>query len=66
MSQYVSEYPPDTPVADSVRKFFETFYQASDNPEAHEAYTKFYTEDATLIMASKHVKGREGTLFLFA
>ncbi|KAF2267803.1 hypothetical protein CC78DRAFT_530580 [Lojkania enalia] len=63
MSPYTSEYP-SIPFDPTYRKFFEDFYATSDTPDTHEKYTEFFTEDATLIMASKQVKGREEILAL--
>jgi len=62
MTSYASQYPATIDFDLEYKKFFETFYAASDAPgaEAHEEYTKFFTEDATLIMASKRVEGRAG------
>lgn len=59
MSQYTSQYP-DVPVDPAIKKYFEEFYKTSDTPGADEKYTNSFTEDATLIMASKTVKGRPG------
>lgn len=61
---YASEYPPNISVADGIKLFFEAFYQTSDTPEAHEKYVEFFTEDATAVMASKKVVGREGDISL--
>jgi len=62
MTSYASQYPATIDFDLEYKKFFEAFYAASDAPgaEAHEEYTKFFAEDATLIMASKKVKGRAG------
>ncbi|KAF4627955.1 hypothetical protein G7Y89_g10195 [Cudoniella acicularis] len=59
---YKSEYPSGVPVDDGIRSFFEEFYQISDTgtSEAHERYADSFTEDATLIMASKRGVGRDG------
>ena len=43
-------------------EYLEQFYQTSDTPDAHEKYAESFTKDATLIMASNEVNGREGTL----
>lgn len=59
MSQYTSQYP-DVPVDPAIKKYFEEFYNTSDTPGADEKYANSFTEDATLIMASKTVKGRPG------
>lgn len=59
MSSYTSEYP-SIPFDPAFKQFFEDFYAASDNPNAHDAYVQFYTKDATLIMASKKAQGSEG------
>ena len=60
MSQYTSQFP-DIPVDPALKAYFEEFYKTSDTPEAHEKYAESFTEDATLVMASKTVKGRSGT-----
>jgi len=59
MSSYASEYP-DVDIDPAIKKFFEEFYAISDTPDAHEKYAQQFTEDATLIMASKKVKGSSG------
>ena len=59
MSQYYSQYP-DVPVDAALKKYFEEFYKTSDTPGADEKYANSFTEDATLIMASKIVRGRSG------
>lgn len=59
MSTYASEYP-SVEFDAAYKKFFEQFYATSDTPEAHEKYIENFTSDATLIMASKKVKGSDG------
>lgn len=59
MDSYASEYP-DADVDPAFKRFFEEFYAISDTPHAHERYAQQFTEDATLIMASKKVKGSSG------
>ncbi|KAF2009180.1 hypothetical protein BU24DRAFT_358898 [Aaosphaeria arxii CBS 175.79] len=61
MSAYTSEYP-SIPFDPAYKKFFEDFYAASDVPDAHEKYVEFYTQDATLIMASNQVQGTSDIL----
>ena len=58
-SQYVSHYPA-LPIDSSIPKFFEAFYKISDTPNAHEQYVDAFTEDATMILASKKAEGKEG------
>jgi hypothetical protein len=60
MSSYTSEYPSGSDFDSEYKSFFERFYETSDTPGAHEKYSKQFTQDATLIMASKKVQGREG------
>lgn len=60
-SPYSSEYPANIPFDAAYKRFFEDFYAVSDTPDAHEEYVRFFTEDATLIMASRRVVGRDGT-----
>ena len=62
--QYSSDYPP-LAIGPSIPEFFETFYQISDTPDAHERYADAFTEDALLIMASKQAKGRKGLFVCF-
>ncbi|USP78285.1 hypothetical protein yc1106_05559 [Curvularia clavata] len=64
MSAYSSEYPPAIAVDSSYKEFFERFYATSDAPDAHEDYVKYFTRDATLIMASKVAMGRDEILAL--
>ena len=45
---------------DSLVKFFETFYQISDTPDAHEKYADYFTKDGVMVLASAKVEGREG------
>lgn len=59
MDSYASEYP-DIGIDPTFKRFFEDFYAISDTPDAHEKYAQQFTEDATLIMASKKVKGSSG------
>ncbi|CAD0089101.1 unnamed protein product, partial [Aureobasidium vineae] len=60
MSSYTSEYPAGDKFDPEYRTFFEKFYETSDTPTAHEEYSNQFTQNATLIMASKKVQGREG------
>ncbi|KAI4749295.1 hypothetical protein E4T50_00479 [Aureobasidium sp. EXF-12298] len=53
------EYPAGDKFDPEYKTFFEKFYETSDTPTAHEEYSKQFTQDATLIMASKNVQGRE-------
>ncbi|KAI4614449.1 hypothetical protein J4E83_007103 [Alternaria metachromatica] len=64
MSSYVSQYPPAVEFDPAYKKFFEDFYATSDAAEAHEEYVQYFTKDATLVMASKRVEGREEILAL--
>ncbi|KAJ8114906.1 hypothetical protein OPT61_g3325 [Boeremia exigua] len=63
MSAYASEYP-SVEIDVAFKKFFEEFYATSDTPDAHEKYIENFTKDATLIMASKKVKGSDEILAL--
>lgn len=60
-SKYRSDYP-SLPLDPTIPKFFETFYEKSDMPDAHERYVDAFTDDAVMIMASKKARGREGRL----
>ncbi|KAF2798106.1 hypothetical protein K505DRAFT_414601 [Melanomma pulvis-pyrius CBS 109.77] len=57
MTSYASSYP-SIPFDPAYKAYFENFYAVTDDPNAHEAYADLYTPDATLVMASKRVKGR--------
>lgn len=59
MTSYASDYP-DLPFDPAYKKYFEDFYATSDTPDAHEEYVGFFTSDATVVVASKHVKGEAG------
>ncbi|KAF2712868.1 hypothetical protein K504DRAFT_397581 [Pleomassaria siparia CBS 279.74] len=59
MTSYASQYPPSVPFDPAFKTFFEDFYRISDDPEAHEIYADQFTPDATLVMASKRVQGRD-------
>ena len=61
MSAYASEYP-SVDFDAAYKKFFEDFYATSDTPDAHEKYIENFTQDATLIMASKKAQGSDGML----
>jgi hypothetical protein len=63
-SQYNSEYPAVVDFDDAFKEFISEFYRISDTPDAHETYAQQYTDDATLVMASKKVVGVEGTVSL--
>ena len=53
--------PPRGP---AIVAFMEDFYRTSDTESLHEKYVKSFTEDATLIMGPKEVKGASG-MFMF-
>jgi hypothetical protein len=59
MASYASNYPAVEfdPV---YKKFFEDFYRISDTPDVHDKYAASFTDDATLIMASRTAKGTSG------
>lgn len=59
MSSYTSQYP-GVEVDPAIKQYFETFYQTSDTPDAHEKYADSFTKDAKLIMASKTCQGYDG------
>ena len=61
MKMYASEYP-STAFDPAFKRFFEDFYAISDNPDANSEYVDSFTNDATLIMASKKAHGSEGTV----
>ena len=59
-SQYTSDYPEGVPLSPQYKDFFENFYRISDTADAHEHYAQQFADDATLIMASKTARGRDG------
>lgn len=59
MSSYASAYP-NVEVDPAIKQYFEKFYQTSDTPDAHQQYADSFTNDATLIMASKKCQGNSG------
>ena len=58
---YTSSYP-DLGIDRDYNRYFESFYEISDTPDAHEKYADQFTPDATLIMASKKVEGHSGMI----
>jgi hypothetical protein len=58
MSNYMSETQLD--LDPDFKSFFQDFYATSDTPDAHEHYAKHFTDDATMILASKKVQGFKG------
>jgi len=58
---YTSQYPAGVQFDADYKTFFERFYQISDTPDAHEEYSKQFTANAKLVMASKEVNGTNGT-----
>ncbi|KAL1585060.1 hypothetical protein WHR41_06186 [Cladosporium halotolerans] len=62
MSQYIASVPDDGTLKPGIASFFENFYAISDTPTGHELYADQFTGDATLIMASKVAKGRQGII----
>jgi hypothetical protein len=60
MANYMSETQLD--LDPDFKSFFQDFYATSDTPAAHEHYVKYFTDDATLIMASKKAQGSTGPL----
>ena len=61
MSTYTSSYP-SIDFDPEYKKFFEDFYATSDTPDAHEKYITYFTQNATLVMASKTAKGSDGKI----
>ncbi|KAG8628460.1 hypothetical protein KVT40_004333 [Elsinoe batatas] len=62
MSQYKSSWPSNLENDPAYVSFFENFYKISDTADAHEEYANQFTSDATLIMASKKVQGKDDIL----
>lgn len=54
-----------TPQHESIDDWFKAFYAVSDDGTAHEAYPRFFAEDAKLIMGDKVAVGREGMTLAF-
>ena len=44
----------------SVQLFLSKYYEDSDNPTAHEAWTDAFAPDAVFVLGSKKVVGRDG------
>lgn len=44
----------------NMEEWFKAFYATSDDGSAHQKYTTFFTQDATLIMGDKKAVGRAG------
>lgn len=63
MTSYASDYP-DLSFDPAYKKYFEDFYATTDTPDAHEKYVEFFTPDATVVVASKRVKGKAEILAL--
>jgi hypothetical protein len=59
MTSYASSYP-SIAFDPAYKQFFENFYAISDDPKAHDKYAEQFTENATVVMASKRVKGTSG------
>jgi hypothetical protein len=62
MSKYVASVPDDGSVKPEILKFFESFYQISDTPDAHEKYAAQFTKNAKFVMASNEANGSEGMI----
>ena len=61
MEQYQASIPSDDQVNPEIQKYFETFYQVSDTPDAHGKYSEQFTKNAKLIMGPNESNGRPGT-----
>lgn len=59
---YKSDYPADSTINDGIRQFFQTFYEISDTPDAHDTYANQFTKDATFILGTKKSYGHDGKL----
>jgi len=59
---YAAEFPAGIQVDEGIKQYFEEFYKTSDTPDAHEKYADSFTKDATFVMASKKVVGRDEIL----
>lgn len=57
MCPHPAEYP-ELEINPAIKGFFKEFYDLSDDPQAHDAYTDSFTDDATLIMGSKSTKNK--------
>ena len=44
----------------NIQEWFRAFYATSDDGSAHQKYTTFFTQDATLIMGDQRAVGRAG------
>lgn len=57
MGQYTASVPSDGTVKPEIKDFFERFYAVSDDPEAHEEYSKQFTDNGILIMGPNESNG---------
>jgi hypothetical protein len=64
---YASEYPSSIAIDPQIVQFFEDFYRTTDinTQEAHEQYVNNFKKDAVFVMASKTVRGHEGSFSEF-
>ncbi|TKA23839.1 hypothetical protein B0A50_06974 [Salinomyces thailandicus] len=61
MRQYQAEISGNL-VKPEIQKYFESFYEISDTPDAHQKYSEQFTKNAKLIMASNEANGRDEIL----
>ena len=60
MSVYQASWPSDQSGSTKIPDFFAEFYKISDTPGATDEYANAFTKNATLMMVSKKVEGRDG------
>jgi hypothetical protein len=60
---YASEYPFGIAIDPQIIQFFERFYRTTDinTPAADEQYVNNFAKDAVFVMASKTIRGHEGS-----
>ena len=57
---YQSSYPSEVSVEPEIVQFFQNFYKVSDTPDVIDEYVDLFTENATLVLASKKASGHQG------
>jgi hypothetical protein len=63
MSQYTASVPSGGQVRPEIRTFFEEFYKATDDADAHERYIGMFTNDAKVFMGVNEFHCRDCNMF---
>lgn len=58
------DYVPDTITDKSIHDFLHTYYDTSNDGQAHDDYADFFTKDGQFIFNDKKAKGRDEILKL--